>query len=96
MAEIIKGVILNDLIAGIEGEILESKREEAKRAIRGIYSDISRWDTELKVKAREIIGLEGKVKAATEKLDKLRAEDWSALPAAPTPKQTEGKPPDGN
>ena len=94
MAEIIKGVILNDLIAGIEGEILESKREETKRAIRGIYSDIARWDAELRAKAREIIGLEGKVKAATEKLDKLRIEDWSALPAPP--KAAEGKPPDGN
>ena len=85
MAEAIDGIVLNDLVSGVEGERLENKRQEIKRTIHGIYNDIYAWNKDIDKKMNEVKALTAKVQAAQEKLAKLKAGDWSALPKPPNP-----------
>lgn len=80
MAEAIAGIVLNDLVAGVEGEILEGKRAEVKRAIKGIYSDVTRWEAERVRALQTATSLAEKINKAHNKIEQLKQGKWEALP----------------
>ena len=93
MAERIDGIELNDLVSGVEHDLLEAKREEVRRAIRGIFNDMTNWQRERQDALRKAANLEQKIAQAGAKLEKLKAGDWSVLPEAKNDKS--GKEVDG-
>lgn len=83
--EKIEGVNLADLVAEVEGDLIDAKRAEVRRAIQGIFTDIAKWAADLKIKEREIAALNDKIAKARVKLGQLREENWSVLPQTQTP-----------
>lgn len=86
MAEAIKGVVLNDLVAGVENDLVQSQVAQAKRAIHGIYADIVKWNQERAAAQRKVEELDDRIQKAVQKLARLKNNDWSALPDLKPPK----------
>lgn len=89
--EKIEGIDLAEITKETEEFILHEKKAEVSRVIRAIFSDVAKWETQIRVKQQEIASLQGKLQAAVDKVAKLREGDWNVLPKPQSPKEGEAK-----
>lgn len=80
MAEAIEGVVLGELVTVVENEIVEAKKELARKQIRAIYGDVTKWSQEKRNAEKQVQQIAERISKAVEKIEKLKRGDWSALP----------------
>lgn len=90
--EKVDGLDLAAIATQTERDIMEEKRVEIGRVVRGVYSDLVVWEAERKRLHETIKKLDGKIQGGNEKLHKIRSGDWNAVELKPAkPEQAAGE-----
>lgn len=82
--ETVDGIVLSDLVLGVEEAVSQGKQQEIRHAIMDICGDLSRWNREIQAKEMELDELKRRQQETIVIVYRLRQGEWAALFDLPT------------